>query len=93
MGQETLLSSPLSKVSDMYIYFDFESMFIKAGGSETRKNLGQKKQRERAQVGLLWLTRKSEKGGLGDGLRGLARDKLPPPIAPLVASLVWTLRV
>ena len=31
---------------------DFESMFIKAGDSETRKDFGQKKQEERAQVTL-----------------------------------------
>ena len=33
--------------------FNFESTFIKAGDSETRKGLGWKKQRERARVGLL----------------------------------------
>ena len=68
-------------------------MFIKAGDSETRKGLGQKKQEERTWAGLLWLTGKSEKRGLGDRFRGLARDKLLPlPIGPLVASLVGTLR-
>ena len=35
----------------------FESTFIKAGESEVRKGLGQKQQQERAQVGLLWLSR------------------------------------
>ncbi|CAK6434900.1 unnamed protein product [Pipistrellus nathusii] len=33
------------------------------------------------------------KGGLGHRFRGLAWDKLPLPAAPLVASLVETLRV
>ena len=28
------------------------------------------------------------KGGLGNRVRGLAQDKLPLPIAPLVASLL-----
>ena len=41
--------------------------------------------------GLLWLTEKSEERGLGG--RGLAQYKLPLPIAPLVASLMGSLRV
>ena len=44
-------------------------------------------------MGLLWLTRKSEERGLGDRSRGLARDELPLPIAPLIASLTGSLRV
>ena len=39
------------------------------------------------------LTEKSQKGGLGDRLRGLSRNKLPLPIALLVACLMGTCRV
>ena len=43
---------------------DYESTFVKAGDSETRKGLGSKKQQERDEAGLLWLTEKSENKGV-----------------------------
>lgn len=36
----------------------------------------------RAQAGPLWLTKKSEEGGLGDRLRGFALGEQPLPTAP-----------
>ena len=43
-------------------------------------------------AGLLWLTKKSEKGGLGDRFMGRGWDELSLPAVPLVASLRRTLR-
>ena len=37
----------------LFFVFYFSCMFIKAGESETQKDLGQKKQQERDQAGLL----------------------------------------
>ena len=64
-------------------------MFTKAGDSETRAGLGQKKQQE-SPGGAASLSGTSENGGR---CRGLAQDKLLLPVAPLVASLLGTLRV
>ena len=63
-------SQPPSKIPLFLLYFTFDSerTFIKTGDSETKKDLGWKEQQERAQVGLLSLSRNViEKGALETG--------------------------
>ena len=75
-------------------FFNFESMFIKSGDSETRKGLGLKKQQETALGGCFGsLRKKSEKMGPWREVQGVSPDELLLPITPLVARLVGILKV
>ena len=65
-----------------FVLSGFESMFINAGDSETRKGPGQKKHQERGQAGLLWLTEKSEKKGPWRQVRGQALTRCCRPLLP-----------
>lgn len=61
-----------TKMACSLSHFDFESMFIKVGNSETRKGLGATGGRlGRAAVSSL---RSQRRSGLGDRFRGLAGD-------------------
>ena len=42
---------------------DYKDTFVKAGDSETRKGLAEKKQQETPRLGCCWLTGKSVKRG------------------------------
>ena len=72
---------------------DYEGAFIKAADSETRKGLSTEEAPGEPRLGCLSSLGNWRKEGLGDRFRGLARDKLPLPMAPPVASLLGTLRV
>ena len=72
------------------LLFYFESTFIKARDSRTRKGLAQKQQQESPGSAALAYWEVREKGAR---FTGLARDELPLPIASLVASPMGTLRV
>ena len=66
---------------------------MKAGDSGTRGAWDRGSNRREIRQGCLGSLRSQRKGVLGGRFRGLAQHKPLLPIAPLVASLVGTLRV